>query len=66
MNLAIVIDNKVYSALKGYCMLGHGGQVLYICGAKNLVVVCTAYPYTNPILSDGTEELPELIFKAAK
>jgi CubicO group peptidase (beta-lactamase class C family) len=55
-----------YPALKGYMMEGHGGQILYICPEKNLVVVYTAYPYTNSILWDEVTTLAELIFRAAK
>lgn len=53
-------------SLEGYMMAGHGGQILYVCPSKNLVVVYTAYPYTNEVLWDEPVQLAELIYRATK
>lgn len=53
-------------SLHGYMMEGHGGQTLFVCPGKKLVMVYTAYPYTNQELWDDAAGLAELIFKAAK
>lgn len=55
----------LYPALEGYMMFGHGGQILYVCPSKNLVVVYTAYPYSNEIVWDEPVQLAEIIYRAA-
>lgn len=56
----------LYPALEGYMMYGHGGQILYVCPSKDLVVVYTAYPYTNEIMWDEPVQLAEIIYRAAR
>ncbi|MBE0646871.1 MAG: serine hydrolase [Bacteroidales bacterium] len=55
----------LYPAIEGYMMYGHGGQILYVCPSKNLVVVYTAYPYSNEIVWDEPVQLAEIIYRAA-
>lgn len=53
----------IYPALEGYSMLGHGGQYCFVCPSKDLVIVYTAFPYTNEIFFDEGTRLFELIVK---
>ncbi len=55
----------LYPAIEGYMMYGHGGQILYVCPSKSLVVVYTAYPYSNEIVWDDPVQLAEIIYRAA-
>lgn len=45
---------------------GHGGQYLYVAPDKNLVVVYTAWPYTNGDLQGKAMELIDRIWAACK
>lgn len=54
----------ILPSLNGYAMEGHGGQYLFVCPQKKLVVVYTAFSYTSPLLWDNALELIELIYRA--
>jgi CubicO group peptidase (beta-lactamase class C family) len=52
-------------SLDGFYMWGHGGQFVYVCPSKSLVVVYTAFPYTSPMLWGDEGRLMELIYRAS-
>ena len=54
----------ILPAANAYLASGHGGQFLLVAPAKNLVVVYTAFPYTNKQLWDERNELIDLILKS--
>ncbi|HOW25102.1 MAG TPA: serine hydrolase [Bacteroidales bacterium] len=56
----------IYPDMKGYGMIGHGGQFVFICNEKDLVIVCTASGYTNEILWGSSDQLIELIYRACR
>ena len=56
----------LYPALNGYGMIGHGGQFVFICKEKDLVIASTASGYTNEILWGDSEKLIELIYHACQ
>ena len=55
----------IVPSIEGCMMIGHGGQILFVCQSINLVVVNTAYPNTNDVLYDESVELAEMKYRAA-
>nr|WP_255651054.1 serine hydrolase [Cesiribacter sp. SM1] len=53
-------------AFKGYAMKGHGGQFVFVCPEKELLIVYTAFPYTDRSLWTDEGALIEPIFRACK
>lgn len=56
----------LYPEMSAFAANGHGGQYLFIAPDKNLVVVYTAWPYTNGNMQDRAMQLIEPIYKACK
>ena len=54
----------ILPSFNAYCALGHGGQFLLVVPNKNLVVVYTAFPYTNEQFWDERNELMNLIIES--
>lgn len=54
----------ILPAYNAYCALGHGGQFLLVAPDKKLVVVYTAFPYTNDQFFDDRNELMDIIIKS--
>jgi CubicO group peptidase (beta-lactamase class C family) len=53
-------------AFRGYAMKGHGGQFVFMCPEKDLLIVYTAFPYTDRSLWTDEGKLIEPIFRACK
>jgi CubicO group peptidase (beta-lactamase class C family) len=51
----------VYPAEGAYSAVGHGGQHIHVVPQENLVVVYTAWPYTDGELFDNFQELADLL-----
>jgi CubicO group peptidase (beta-lactamase class C family) len=51
---------------KGYCALGHGGQILFVAPEKKLVMVYTAWPYTSGEFFDDHTELINLVYDSCR
>jgi CubicO group peptidase (beta-lactamase class C family) len=51
----------VYPADEAYSAVGHGGQHIYAVPEKNLLVVYSAWPYTDGDLFDNFQELADLL-----
>jgi CubicO group peptidase (beta-lactamase class C family) len=54
----------VYPSYPAYAASGHGGQYIFVCPAKNLVIVYTAWPYTSGEMFDSFTEIADLIIKS--
>ena len=54
----------VFPAYDGYAVAGHGGQFIFVCPSKKLVVIYTAWPYTSGDMFDNFSELADLIIKS--
>jgi len=54
----------ILPAYNAYCARGHGGQFLLVVPDKKLVVVYTAFPYTNDLFFDERNELMDIIIKS--
>ena len=46
----------------GYGCSGHGGQAVFVNPDKRLVLVITAWPYTDSAYTDGPNDLFSLIY----
>jgi CubicO group peptidase (beta-lactamase class C family) len=56
----------IYPAYPAYAASGHGGQYIFICPLKNLVIVYTAWPYTSGELFDDFTEIADLVVKSCR
>lgn len=56
----------ILPAFNAYAAVGHGGQFLMVVPDKELVVVYTAWPYTNELFFDQRNELMELIINSCQ
>jgi CubicO group peptidase (beta-lactamase class C family) len=54
----------IFPAYGGFAVEGHGGQFIFVIPGKDLVVVYTAFPYTDSSLFDQFTELMDLIIKS--
>ncbi len=55
-----------FPANNSYAAVGHGGQFLLIVPDKALVVVYTAWPYTNEAFFDQKNELMDLLINSCR
>lgn len=56
----------IMPAIEGYMMIGHGGQFLYVCESKQLIISYTAFPYINDLFFGDSGKLAELIYRSAQ
>jgi CubicO group peptidase (beta-lactamase class C family) len=56
----------LYPQWNAYAAHGHGGQFLFVALDKNLVVVYTAWPYTDYDLSDDSQKLMSIIYNSCE
>ncbi|RYY63078.1 MAG: class C beta-lactamase-related serine hydrolase [Chitinophagaceae bacterium] len=49
-----------------YLMEGNGGQYVFVCPAKQLIIVYTAFPYSSPELWGQSKRLIDLVYEAAQ
>ncbi len=56
----------VYPASDAFAAEGHGGQFIYVVPAKQLVIVYTAWPYTDGDLWDNFFEIADLLQAACQ
>jgi len=54
----------ILPSYNAFAALGHGGQFILVVPNKNLVVVYTAFPYTNEMFWDERNELINIIIES--
>jgi CubicO group peptidase (beta-lactamase class C family) len=54
----------LYPASGGYAAIGHGGQYIMVVPQKDLVVVYTAWPYTDGKYFDNFNQVMDLILRS--